>query len=136
MCWGELAAQDGEASILQKVREAERDTIYTSITARVGELVTVIVKRAEGPDLIVGYGADGSAAAKREQSKLETYNIGRAVARGDQDGWTAPAKGPQVIVSTRRCQPGTAIIRDEVPEFTMARWQIRLRRGKQASGRK
>src|SRR5882762_8648026 len=42
--------------ILQKVREAERDTIYNEYHTRVGELVTVIVKRAEGPDLIVDMG--------------------------------------------------------------------------------
>jgi len=38
------------------VREAERDTIYNEYHTRTGELVTVIVKRAEGPDLIVDMG--------------------------------------------------------------------------------
>ena len=53
---GRIAAQTAKQVILQKVREAERDTIYNEYHNRVGELVTVIVKRAEGPDLIVDMG--------------------------------------------------------------------------------
>ena len=47
---GRIAAQTAKQVILQKVREAERDTIFNEYNGRVGELVTVIVKRAEGPD--------------------------------------------------------------------------------------
>ena len=42
---GRIAAQTAKQVILQKVREAERDTIYNEYHTRVGELVTVIVKR-------------------------------------------------------------------------------------------
>src|SRR6266403_1301328 len=73
---GRIAAQTAKQVILQKVREAERDTIYNEYHTRVGELVTVIVKRAEGPDLIVDMGRTEARLPKREQSKLETYNIG------------------------------------------------------------
>ena len=45
---GRIAAQTAKQVILQKVREAERDTIFNEYHTRVGELVTVIVKRAEG----------------------------------------------------------------------------------------
>ena len=73
---GRIAAQTAKQVILQKVREAERDTIYNEYHTRAGELVTVIVKRAEGPDLIVDMGRTEARLPKREQSKLETYNIG------------------------------------------------------------
>src|SRR6202171_6471099 len=53
---GRLGAQTAKQVILQKGRGAERDTIYNEYHTRVGELVTVIVKRAEGPDLIVCMG--------------------------------------------------------------------------------
>src|SRR6266851_6832118 len=72
---GRIAAQTAKQVILQKVREAERDTIFNEYHTRVGELVTVIVKRAEGPDLIVDMGRTEARLPKREQSKLETYNI-------------------------------------------------------------
>src|SRR5262252_3629084 len=73
---GRIAAQTAKQVILQKVREAERDTIYNEYHNRAGELVTVIVKRAEGPDVIVDMGRTEARLPKREQSKLETYNIG------------------------------------------------------------
>src|SRR6266849_46518 len=73
---GRIAAQTAKQVILQKVREAERDTIFNEYHTRVGELVTVIVKRAERPDLIVDMGRTEARLPKREQSKLETYNIG------------------------------------------------------------
>src|SRR6202022_809722 len=73
---GRIAAQTAKQVILQKVREAERDTIFNEYHTRAGELVTVIVKRAEGPDLIVDMGRTEARLPKREQSKLETNNIG------------------------------------------------------------
>src|SRR5437667_449435 len=65
---GRIAAQTAKQVILQKVREAERDTIFNEYHTRVGELVTVIVKRAEGPDLIVDMGRTEARLPKREQS--------------------------------------------------------------------
>jgi len=42
--------------ILQKVREAERENIYSEYSGRVGELVTCVVKRIEGQDLVADIG--------------------------------------------------------------------------------
>ena len=95
---GRIAAQTAKQVILQKVREAERDTIFNEYHTRVGELVTVIVKRAEGPDLIVDMGRTEARLPKREQSKLETYNIGERL-RVVIKMVDRAAKGPQVIVS-------------------------------------
>src|ERR1700716_24297 len=85
---GRIAAQTAKQVIMQKVREAERDTIYNEYNGRVGELVNCVVKRTEGPDVIVDLGRAEARMPKREQSRLETYNIGdrlrvviRAVAR-------------------------------------------------------
>src|ERR1700693_1249139 len=93
---GRIAAQTAKQVILQKVREAERDTIFNEYHTRVGELVTVIVKRAEGPDLIVDMGRTEARLPKREQSKLETYNIGerlRVVIKMVDRGAKGPAGG-------------------------------------------
>ena len=95
---GRIAAQTAKQVILQKVREAERDTIFNEYNGRVGELVTVIVKRAEGPDLIVDMGRTEARLPKREQSKLETYNIGERL-RVVIKAVDRASKGPQVIVS-------------------------------------
>src|SRR6202008_1037456 len=121
---GRMAAQTAKQVILQKVREAEGDTIYNEFHTRVGELVNCIVKRTEGPDTIVDLGRTEARLPKREQSRLEAYNVGdrlrvtiRAVERA--------AKGPQVVVS--RADPALVqrLFEMEVPEIYDGTVQIR-----------
>src|ERR1700730_3003150 len=95
---GRIAAQTAKQAILPKVREAERDTIFHEYHNRVGDLLTVSVKLAEGLDLIVDMGRTEARLPKREQSKLETYNIGERL-RVVIKMVDRAAKGPQVIVS-------------------------------------
>jgi len=106
------------------VREAERDTIYNEYNGRVGELVNCIVKRFEGPDVIVDLGRTEARLPKREQSRLETYNLGdrlRAVIRVVDRA----AKGPQVIVSRADPTLVQRLFEMEVPEIYDGTVQIR-----------
>ena len=121
---GRIAAQTAKQVILQKVREAERDTIYNEYHNRAGELVTVIVKRAEGPDLIVDMGRTEARLPKREQSKLETYNIGERL-RVVIKAVDRAAKGPQVIVSRADASLVQRLFEMEVPEIYDGTVQIR-----------
>ena len=121
---GRIAAQTAKQVILQKVREAERDTIFNEYNGRVGELVTVIVKRAEGPDLIVDMGRTEARLPKREQSKLETYNIGERL-RVVIKTVDRAAKGPQVIVSRADASLVQRLFEMEVPEIYDGTVQIR-----------
>jgi transcription termination/antitermination protein NusA len=121
---GRIQAQTAKQVILQKVREAERDTIYNEFHTRVGELVNCIVKRLDGPDVIVDLGRTEARLPKREQSRLETYNVGdrlrvaiRAVERA--------AKGPQVIVSRADSVLVQRLFEMEVPEIYDGTVQIR-----------
>jgi transcription termination/antitermination protein NusA len=107
------------------VREAERDTIFNEYHTRVGELVTVIVKRAEGPDLIVDMGRTEARLPKREQSKLETYNIGERL-RVVIKMVDRAAKGPQVIVSRADASLVQRLFEMEVPEIYDGTVQIRF----------
>jgi N utilization substance protein A len=122
---GRIAAQTAKQVILQKVREAERDTIYNEYHNRVGELVTVIVKRAEGPDLIVDMGRTEARLPKREQSKLETYNIGERL-RVVIKMVDRAAKGPQVVVSRGDASLVQRLFEMEVPEIYDGTVQIRF----------
>jgi transcription termination/antitermination protein NusA len=122
---GRIAAQTAKQVILQKVREAERDTIFNEYHTRVGELVTVIVKRAEGPDLIVDMGRTEARLPKREQSKLETYNIGERL-RVVIKMVDRAAKGPQVIVSRADAGLVQRLFEMEVPEIYDGTVQIRF----------
>ena len=121
---GRIAAQTAKQVILQKVREAERDTIFNEYHTRAGELVTAIVKRAEGPDLIVDMGRTEARLPKREQSKLETYNIGERL-RVVIKAVDRAAKGPQVIVSRADASLVQRLFEMEVPEIYDGTVQIR-----------
>ena len=121
---GRIAAQTAKQVILQKVREAERDTIYNEYHTRVGELINAVVKRIEGPDMIVDMGRTEARLPKREQSRLESYNAGdrlRVTIRAVEKA----AKGPQVIVS--RADPALVqrLFEMEVPEIYDGTVQIR-----------
>ena len=121
---GRIAAQTAKQVILQKVREAERDTIYNEYHTRVGELINAVVKRIEGPDMIVDMGRTEARLPKREQSRLEAYNVGdrlRVTIRAVEKA----AKGPQVVVS--RADPALVqrLFEMEVPEIYDGTVQIR-----------
>ncbi|MBI3279038.1 MAG: transcription termination/antitermination protein NusA, partial [Acidobacteria bacterium] len=73
---GRISAQTAKQVILQKVREAERETIYSEYSDRVGELVNCTVKRIEALDLICDLGKTEARLPKKEQSRLENFTVG------------------------------------------------------------
>jgi N utilization substance protein A len=54
--FGRIAAQVAKQSVIQKVREAERELIYNEFKNRKGELFSGIVQRLEKKDIIVNLG--------------------------------------------------------------------------------
>ena len=113
---GRIAAQTAKQVIFQKVREAERETVYNEYSGRIGEMVNCVVKRLEGPDLIVDLGKTEGRLPRREQSKLESFQVGErlrvAILQVEKS-----ARGPQVIVS--RAEPALVgrLFEMEVPEI-------------------
>ena len=113
---GRIAAQLAKQVIFQKVREAERDTVYNEYIGRVGEIVNATVKRVEGPDVILDIGKAESRMPRKEQSRLESFAIGERVrvviARVER-----AAKGPGVVVSRAAPELVQHLFQTEVPEI-------------------
>jgi transcription termination/antitermination protein NusA len=113
---GRIAAQTAKQVIFQKVREAERDTVYAEYSQRVGELVNCTVKRTEGPDVILDLGRTEARMPRKEQSRLESYQIGdrlrTVIVMVDR-----AARGPQVIVSRADASLVQKLFAMEVPEI-------------------
>jgi N utilization substance protein A len=113
---GRIAAQMAKQVIFQKVREAERDTVFLEYNHRAGEVLNATVKRLEPMDVIFDLGKAEARMPKREQSRLEQFSVGERVRvvllRVDR-----AAKGPQVIVS--RAAPALVqnLFQSEVPEI-------------------
>ncbi len=113
---GRIAAQLAKQVIFQKVREAERDTVYNEYIGRVGEIVNASVKRIEGPDVIFDLGKAESRMPRKEQSRLESFAIGERVrvviARVEK-----ASKGPGVVVSRAVPELVQHLFQTEVPEI-------------------
>jgi N utilization substance protein A len=113
---GRISAQTAKQVIFQKVREAERETIYREYADRVGELVNTAIKRVEGLDLVVDLGKTEARLPKREQSRLETYSVGDRV-RCVIKIVDKSAKGPGVVVSRADAELVKRLFEQEVPEI-------------------
>jgi len=113
---GRIAAQLAKQVIFQKVREAERDTVYNEYIGRVGEIINATVKRVEGQDVIVDLGKAEARMPKREQSRLESFSPGERV-RVMITRVEKAAKGPQVIASRAAPELVTHLFQTEVPEI-------------------
>ncbi|MGA2259848.1 MAG: transcription termination factor NusA [Acidobacteriota bacterium] len=112
---GRIAAQTAKQVILQKVREAERQNIYNEYSQKIGELVNGVIKRFEGPDMIVDVGKTEALLPLREQSRAENYKQGERV-RAVIVKVLPVAKGPQVILSRTDAQLLIRLFEMEIPE--------------------
>ena len=121
---GRIAAQMAKQVIFQKVREAERDTVFQEYGNRVGEVITATVKRLEPQDVIFELGKAEARMPRREQSRLEQFAVGERVRvvllRVDR-----AAKGPQVIVSRAAPDLVQNLFQSEVPEIYDGTVQVR-----------
>jgi N utilization substance protein A len=113
---GRIAAQTAKQVIFQKVREAERENIFTEYNQRVGEVVNGTVKRFENGDLIVEIGRIEAVLPRKEQSRAESYAPQDRI-RTVIKGVNRSAKGPQIVLS--RTDPALLIklFEQEVPEI-------------------
>src|SRR5215472_3556330 len=113
---GRIAAQLAKQVIFQKVREAERDTVYNEYIGRVGEIVNATVKRIEGPDTIFDIGKAEARMGRKEQSRLESFAVGERV-RVVLVRVEKASKGQQVVVSRAAPELVQNLFQTEVPEI-------------------
>jgi transcription termination/antitermination protein NusA len=113
---GRISAQTAKQVIFQKVREAERETVYQEYSGRSGELVNCTIKRVEGPDYVLDLGKTEAKLPKKEQSRLESYSVGdrvRCIIRLVDKS----SKGPGVLVSRAAPELVMRLFEQEVPEI-------------------
>ncbi len=113
---GRISAQTAKQVILQKVREAERENVFSEYSGRVGELVTCVIKRIEGQDLVADVGKSEARLPKKEQSRLENFSVGdriRAVIKSVEK----TGKNAGVIISRGAPELVMRLFEQEVPEI-------------------
>ncbi|MFA6599798.1 MAG: transcription termination factor NusA [Candidatus Omnitrophota bacterium] len=114
--FGRIAAQTAKQVIIQKIREAERETIYGDYNRRQGDIVTGTIHRVEKKAVIVDLGKAEGILPAREQNPMDEYRQGHPIRAYVVEVKKTP-KGPEIILS--RAHPGLVVklFEMEVPEI-------------------
>lgn len=75
--YGRIAAQTAKQVILQKIREAEKETISSEYKSKEGEIVSGIVQRVEGHTIFIDIGKTLGVLQREEQIPGEFYRPGQ-----------------------------------------------------------
>lgn len=114
--FGRIAAQAAKQVILQRIREAERDTLYQSYADRVGEMINAAVQTAEPGLVTVNLGKTEGIMPKTEMIPGERYRPTqrlRVVIVDVQRG----TRGPEIVVSRAHRDLLRRLLEMEVPEI-------------------
>ncbi len=77
--FGRIAAQTAKQVIIQKIREAERDSLFDEFEDLKGDMVTGTVRRFEGGAVTVDLGKTEALLPKSEQIPGESHHAGERV---------------------------------------------------------
>ncbi|MGQ9663341.1 MAG: transcription termination factor NusA [Kiritimatiellia bacterium] len=96
--FGRIAAQTAKQAIIQKIRQAERDSVYEEYKDRVGDIVSGSVRQFNRSDIIVDLGRAEAIIPAEERVPTEEYQVGdqiRAYVLSVQNNPT----GPGIVLS-------------------------------------
>ncbi len=122
--FGRIAAQTAKQVILQRVRDAERDAVYSEFIDKEGKIIRGTVHRIEKRNVIVELGKTEAVITEREQLPGERYNPGDRI-RAYVLEVKKTAKGPQILLS--RTHPGflVRLFESEIPEIAEGIVQVK-----------
>lgn len=123
--FGRMAAQTAKQVIIQKLREAERDTVFTDFKNQEGKIVQGTVQRRDRTGMvIVDLGKITGILPQNEQIQREMYRPGArmrfyvvAVALG--------MRGPEIVLSRAHKNMVSVIFEQEIPEIASGEVVIR-----------
>ncbi|MCU0560620.1 MAG: transcription termination factor NusA [Desulfobacterales bacterium] len=115
--FGRIAAQSAKQVIIQKLKDAEKDAIYSSFIDRRGEIINGIVQRIDRGDIIVNLGQTEGVLPLREQVPRESYRRGDRI-RAMVLEVMQESRGPQVVLSRTHPSFVITLFRTEVPEIS------------------
>lgn len=122
--YGRMAAQTAKQVIIQRIREAERSTIYEDFKDKQGVVMLGTVQRREGPNVLFDLGKATGVLPSEEAIERERYSIGerfkvyiKSVAMG--------SKGPEIILSRRNPEIVRELFAMEIPEVANGAIEIK-----------
>lgn len=76
---GRIAAQTVKQLMMQRIRQCERDNLFTEYKDRVNDIVTGTVRRFERGDVVIDLGKCEATMPNKERVPTEEYNLGDRV---------------------------------------------------------
>jgi N utilization substance protein A len=113
--FGRIAAQTAKQVIMQRIREAERSLVYDEFLERAEDIVTGVINRKEGKNIIIDLEKIESLLPPNEQIPSENYRIGARMKFYIIEV-KKTSRGPRIVLS--RSHPGLVkrLFELEVPE--------------------
>ena len=115
--FGRIAAQTAKQVIVQKLREAERNLVYTEFNDRKGEIISGIVQKADTGILIVDLGKLEGVIPMKEQIPTETYKVNDKIKGYVLDVVRGNKGIPQAIISRASGEFVKKLFEFEIPEI-------------------
>ena len=112
-----VIAQTARQLIFQKIREAERETIYENFKDRKGEILNGIVSRTERNRIFITFNQVEAILYKREQIPNERYSSGEHIRVMLLDVINDPKEPSQLVISRADPLLLTKLFEMEVPEI-------------------
>ncbi|HUW72028.1 MAG TPA: transcription termination factor NusA [Candidatus Humimicrobiaceae bacterium] len=122
--YGRIAAQTAKQVILQKIREAERESILTEYKTKEGEIISGIVQRIEGKNIFLDIGKTLGILIKEEQVPGEFYRPGQRLRLFLLKVEEGP-KGPVIFLSRAYPRLVSKLFELEVPEISAGQVEIK-----------
>jgi N utilization substance protein A len=113
---GRIAAQSAKQVILQKVREAERDSQYEEFQDRAGTIINGVVKREEYGNVVVDVGRGEAILRRTEKIGRESYRPNDRIRCYIKDV-RRETRGPQIFLSRTDPMFMAELFKMEVPEI-------------------
>ncbi|MBI5733759.1 MAG: transcription termination/antitermination protein NusA [Candidatus Kerfeldbacteria bacterium] len=114
--YGRMAAQTAKQVIIQRLREAEREVVFSEYKDKEGQVVIGTIQRVEGRTVFVDLGHTIAVMPYSEQIVREHY-AASARFKFYLVSVNATARGPEVIVSRTHPEIVRQLFEQEVPEI-------------------
>jgi len=122
--YGRIAAQTAKQVILQKIREAERESILSEYKSKEGQIISGIVQRIESRNVFFDIGKTLGILPKEEQVPGEFYRPGQRLKIFILKVEETP-KGPVIFLSRAYPKLISKLFELEVPEISSGQVEIK-----------
>ncbi|MBC8003354.1 MAG: transcription termination/antitermination protein NusA [Opitutaceae bacterium] len=115
--FGRIASQYAKQSLMQHIRRAEKQLIFTEFKDRVGDIISGTVRRFDRSDVTIDLGKYEAILPNRERVPTEEYQIGeriRCYVKAVENG----PHGPEIILSRADPQFVIKLFQLEVSEIS------------------